>query len=348
MRTSLLTTSPEALALAPEPPGESWVATSQLSGLSSRWSKASSVGRPRRVRVADFGYLAASLVLHVVGFTGAAFVRFEVPAESQLLFAVRPSFAGGSIAQRAAPAAAAPAPAAAPITEPEREPEVAAWVTHVRESALLATLAAMSVSPAGRAEEAPESEPAPTVPAEPAAEPPAELVATEPVELEERAPSAAAPREVGRGFGHAGLELTASARARLLASAAAANAGSGALDEGGEDAVDAAASPGTGRDTTPGSESTPGVQGAQLLDAKAPVYPPLSVRAGEEGTVHCRLHISAEGEVTAVDVVTSSGHARLDRAAVKALSGWRFDPSKLDVREFPTTLLHQVVFQLED
>ena len=66
----------------------------------------------------------------------------------------------------------------------------------------------------------------------------------------------------------------------------------------------------------------------------------------EEGTVRCRLHVAADGAVTRVDVVESSGHRRLDRAAVAALLLWRFEPASAS--EAPWTLLHPVTFLLED
>jgi protein TonB len=81
--------------------------------------------------------------------------------------------------------------------------------------------------------------------------------------------------------------------------------------------------------------------------APAPVYPRLSVRAGEEGSVLCRLHISERGEVTEVEVVESSGFERLDEAARATLLGWSFEPRRQDERAVASTLLHRVTFRLE-
>ena len=50
-------------------------------------------------------------------------------------------------------------------------------------------------------------------------------------------------------------------------------------------------------------------------------YPPESRAAGEQGTVILRLTVDGSGRPTAVSVAKSSGHPRLDRAAVEA--GWR-------------------------
>jgi len=50
-------------------------------------------------------------------------------------------------------------------------------------------------------------------------------------------------------------------------------------------------------------------------------YPPESRAAGEQGVVILRLVVDGSGRPTAVSVARSSGHPRLDRAAVEA--GWR-------------------------
>lgn len=83
------------------------------------------------------------------------------------------------------------------------------------------------------------------------------------------------------------------------------------------------------------------------LEMPPPAYPRLSRRAGEEGSVLCRLHISTAGKVTEIDVVESSGFERLDEAARKTLLGWRFEPRSLDGICVAATLLHRVTFKLE-
>lgn len=83
------------------------------------------------------------------------------------------------------------------------------------------------------------------------------------------------------------------------------------------------------------------------VETPRPPYPGLSVRAGEEGSVLCRLHIDAAGAVTQVAVVESSGFERLDQAARTTLLAWRFEPRRHDGRSVATTLLHRVTFRLE-
>ena len=57
-----------------------------------------------------------------------------------------------------------------------------------------------------------------------------------------------------------------------------------------------------------------------------PVYPREEERRGITGTVTLLLTYDANGSVTAVDVVKSSGNRNLDRAAVKAAQKWKVNP----------------------
>lgn len=49
-----------------------------------------------------------------------------------------------------------------------------------------------------------------------------------------------------------------------------------------------------------------------------------------EGRLRVRLLVRADGTVGAVELLVSSGDAELDRAAVSALSSWRFEPARRD------------------
>lgn len=63
-----------------------------------------------------------------------------------------------------------------------------------------------------------------------------------------------------------------------------------------------------------------------------PEYPRAAVRAGAQGAVTMRLHVEADGTVSQVDVVQSSGttyaHKLLDRAAVEAMLRCQVAPNK--------------------
>ena len=57
-----------------------------------------------------------------------------------------------------------------------------------------------------------------------------------------------------------------------------------------------------------------------------PVYPREEERRGITGTVTLMLTYDANGTVTGVDVVKSSGNRNLDRAAIKAAQKWKVNP----------------------
>ena len=128
-----------------------------------------------------------------------------------------------------------------------------------------------------------------------------------------------------------------------------------ALSGGGAGTNEAGAGAGAGeppareepRVVAPPAPTATVVEEPRLVEGPPPDYPRVSVRAGEEGTVVCRLHISEAGVVSQVEVARSSGFERLDRAATEALSHWRFEPRRSDGRPVPATLLHQVTFRLQ-
>lgn len=77
-----------------------------------------------------------------------------------------------------------------------------------------------------------------------------------------------------------------------------------------------------------GPPSTAARYDAAYLNNPAPLYPPLSRRLGEEGTVLLRVAVSVEGRATSVGVEKTSGSARLDKAALAAVTHWRFVPAQ--------------------
>ncbi|MBU0604007.1 MAG: energy transducer TonB [Gammaproteobacteria bacterium] len=67
---------------------------------------------------------------------------------------------------------------------------------------------------------------------------------------------------------------------------------------------------------------------ADYLVNPAPAYPPMSRRMGEEGRVLLRVMVEADGTPSSVEVRTSSGFPRLDRAAQEAVRKWKFVPAR--------------------
>jgi len=64
-----------------------------------------------------------------------------------------------------------------------------------------------------------------------------------------------------------------------------------------------------------------------LSNNPPPAYPPQAKARHEEGTVQLRLQVRADGSVGEVQLLSSSGSMRLDRAAMEAVRGWRFRPA---------------------
>jgi protein TonB len=67
---------------------------------------------------------------------------------------------------------------------------------------------------------------------------------------------------------------------------------------------------------------------AAYLTNPKPAYPAASRRMGESGVVYLRVEVDAEGQALQVQVKSSSGYPRLDRAAQETVSGWRFIPAR--------------------
>lgn len=66
---------------------------------------------------------------------------------------------------------------------------------------------------------------------------------------------------------------------------------------------------------------------ASELNNPAPAYPNLSRRLGEKGTVTLEILVRANGTVGEVKIKRSTGHKRLDGAALNAIKRWRFIPA---------------------
>lgn len=67
---------------------------------------------------------------------------------------------------------------------------------------------------------------------------------------------------------------------------------------------------------------------AGYLNNPVPNYPAVAQRRGLQGKVVLKIHVLASGQPDNVTVAKSSGYDILDEAAVKAVTGWVFDPAK--------------------
>ena len=87
---------------------------------------------------------------------------------------------------------------------------------------------------------------------------------------------------------------------------------------------------------------------AQVLGVSKPTYPSASRRHSEEGRVVLSVEIRADGTHGAIRVVRSSGHARLDQAAVQALQRATFIPATKGGKRVTSTKQVAFTFRLVD
>lgn len=78
-----------------------------------------------------------------------------------------------------------------------------------------------------------------------------------------------------------------------------------------------------------------------------PPYPELSRRLGETGKVVLRVELDETGRVSTAQVIASSGHKRLDAAALAAVRSWRCQPAQRDGQAVRSVALQPFDFTLE-
>jgi protein TonB len=76
-----------------------------------------------------------------------------------------------------------------------------------------------------------------------------------------------------------------------------------------------------------------------------PVYPTLSKRLREEGTVVLRVNLDTQGNVLDITIEKSSSFQRLDQAALEAVKQWRFVPAKRGQVAMPSSALVPIEFK---
>lgn len=90
---------------------------------------------------------------------------------------------------------------------------------------------------------------------------------------------------------------------------------------------------------------TPAQVDPNYLHRPNPVYPALSRRLREEGTVVLRVTLDARGAVQDIAIETSSSFERLDQAALEAVRQWRFIPATRGQVAVPSTVLVPIAFK---
>jgi TonB family protein len=77
----------------------------------------------------------------------------------------------------------------------------------------------------------------------------------------------------------------------------------------------------------PGESATPTPK-PRLVYAPAPAFPPKVAQPGISGTGRFRLTFDAQGNVTNVQLIQSTGSRLFDEAAIKTLQQWKSSPSQ--------------------
>lgn len=86
---------------------------------------------------------------------------------------------------------------------------------------------------------------------------------------------------------------------------------------------------------------------AAYLQNPPPVYPTLARRMGEQGRVLLRVLVTANGAADRVELRSTSGSERLDRAAINAVKRWRFVPARQGETSVAAWVLVPIAFSLE-
>ena len=110
--------------------------------------------------------------------------------------------------------------------------------------------------------------------------------------------------------------------------------------------VAALASAGTGT-AAPTDVPAPLFVPPQFRVRTEPAYPERARRAGVEGRVTVRLHLSASGEVLTAQVAVSSGSDSLDAAALQAAQASRFTPARIGEGFIPSDATATYRFELK-
>ena len=93
-------------------------------------------------------------------------------------------------------------------------------------------------------------------------------------------------------------------------------------------------------------QATPPVASANKALNKAPLYPTLSRRLKEQGTVYLQVLVLKNGKVGQLKLKQSSGFTRLDQSAINAVRSWTYQPALKLGQPIDYWFVQPVVFNL--
>jgi protein TonB len=96
----------------------------------------------------------------------------------------------------------------------------------------------------------------------------------------------------------------------------------------------------------PEPQATPPVASASSAVNKAPLYPMLSRRLKEQGTVYLQVLVLKNGKVGQLKLKQSSGFTRLDQSALNAVRSWTYQPALKLGQPIDFWFVQPVVFNL--
>lgn len=98
----------------------------------------------------------------------------------------------------------------------------------------------------------------------------------------------------------------------------------------------------------PPSKTDVSISASYSASNAKPVYPTMSKRMSEQGTVVLRVLVKSDGSAGSVEVKSSSGFPRLDQSAVEAVKSWRFNPATLDGKAVDEWYQVPIPFKLQN
>lgn len=91
-----------------------------------------------------------------------------------------------------------------------------------------------------------------------------------------------------------------------------------------------------------------GIADGGVISRPAPEYPAASIENEEEGTVSIEIIVEANGSVSSARIAKSSGHNRLDNAALRAFKAGRYKPKSDDGTPIRTRFIVKTNFSLNE
>jgi periplasmic protein TonB len=85
---------------------------------------------------------------------------------------------------------------------------------------------------------------------------------------------------------------------------------------------------------------------ADYLKNPPPSYPALARRLHEQGRVLIRVLVSVEGSPERIELKASSGHPRLDEAALETIKQWKFVPARQGDQSIAAWVIVPIAFTL--